>query len=288
MWDYSTAALDHQLSPRCVGVPAGATVVGEAADGIGDTRYRLGLVLDADGGIETAGFTFRGAAHSVASTSLLCTLIRCRNIEFAAKVTEEELSRAMGGLPEDRMRHPVLGLEALRDAFRRWSDSRPGGTSRLVCTCNLVDESRIREAMDGGASTVQEIGERTKAGTGCGTCRPRIAELLVEWRAAEISRGARLRLAATLSAADQVRMELIEEVLDAEVRPGLALDGGGLEVVGLQGKRLEVAFRGACTSCGNSLSTMRFLVIDRLHSLVDPGLEVVESNQTRDPAVSNK
>jgi nitrite reductase (NADH) large subunit len=49
---------------------------------------------------------------------------------------------------------------------------------RLVCTCHKVNESRLCEAIGGGACTVEALGEMTKAGTGCGSCRGDLAQLI--------------------------------------------------------------------------------------------------------------
>ena len=49
---------------------------------------------------------------------------------------------------------------------------------RLVCTCHKVNESRLCDAIGAGACTVEALGEATKAGTGCGSCRGDLAQLL--------------------------------------------------------------------------------------------------------------
>lgn len=48
----------------------------------------------------------------------------------------------------------------------------------LVCVCHDVGENTIREAVTAGAGNVACIGEKTCAGTNCGSCRPLIASLL--------------------------------------------------------------------------------------------------------------
>ena len=54
-------------------------------------------------------------------------------------------------------------------------------------------------------------------------------------------------------------LERIEAVLDAEVRPGLAADGGGIEVVGIDEDRIvQVRLLGACQGCSSSVMTMTF------------------------------
>lgn len=53
---------------------------------------------------------------------------------------------------------------------------------RNVCNCHAVSESVICAAVSNGASSVEEIGVATKAGTGCGSCKSAIAELLADSR----------------------------------------------------------------------------------------------------------
>ena len=50
----------------------------------------------------------------------------------------------------------------------------------IVCVCHDVGEQDVLAAAAGGACTVQQVGECTRAGTNCGSCRPLIARLLDE------------------------------------------------------------------------------------------------------------
>jgi nitrite reductase (NADH) large subunit len=49
---------------------------------------------------------------------------------------------------------------------------------RIVCNCNKVSEARLREAIGAGAVTLEALGQATKAGTGCGSCRTELTQLL--------------------------------------------------------------------------------------------------------------
>lgn len=52
-------------------------------------------------------------------------------------------------------------------------------------------------------------------------------------------------------------LDRIEAVLDAEVRPGLAADGGGVELVGIDPDRIvQVRLLGACQGCSSSVYTL--------------------------------
>jgi len=57
---------------------------------------------------------------------------------------------------------------------------RGGGASvdRLVCNCHKVTEGVLAEAIGAGANSVADLGLVTKAGTGCGSCRTELAQLI--------------------------------------------------------------------------------------------------------------
>ena len=70
-------------------------------------------------------------------------------------------------------------------------------------------------------------------------------------------------------------LDQINQVLDEKVRSGLAMDGGGLEIIGLDGKRLTISYQGACGSCPSSIYGTLMAIESMLKSEVDPELEVV-------------
>ena len=49
---------------------------------------------------------------------------------------------------------------------------------RMVCNCHKVSASRLQEAIAAGASSLESLCGATKAGTGCGSCRSELVELL--------------------------------------------------------------------------------------------------------------
>ncbi|MGL5313802.1 MAG: (2Fe-2S)-binding protein [Peptostreptococcaceae bacterium] len=48
----------------------------------------------------------------------------------------------------------------------------------VVCNCLGVTVEDIKEAIDDGATTLEEVQKATKAGTGCGSCRNNLKELI--------------------------------------------------------------------------------------------------------------
>ena len=67
----------------------------------------------------------------------------------------------------------------------------------------------------------------------------------------------------------------IDRLLDDEIRPGLAGDGGGLEVVGLEDNVLQIHYEGACGSCPSATSGTLQYIESMLRSHLDDSLTVV-------------
>jgi Fe-S cluster biogenesis protein NfuA len=79
----------------------------------------------------------------------------------------------------------------------------------------------------------------------------------------------------TLGSDADATLARINELLDARIRPGLAGDGGGLEVISFDGQTLEISYHGACGSCPSSQSgTLRYIE-GLLQSEISPSLRVV-------------
>jgi Fe-S cluster biogenesis protein NfuA len=70
-------------------------------------------------------------------------------------------------------------------------------------------------------------------------------------------------------------LDRINEVFDEKIRPGLAGDGGGLEIIGLDGKRLLIRYQGACGSCPSAIGGTLMAIEYMLKEDVDPELELV-------------
>ncbi len=71
------------------------------------------------------------------------------------------------------------------------------------------------------------------------------------------------------------KLRRIHELLDARIRPGLAGDGGGLEVISFDGDTLQISYHGACGSCPSASSgTLRYIE-GMLQEEVDPNLRVI-------------
>jgi Fe-S cluster biogenesis protein NfuA len=81
----------------------------------------------------------------------------------------------------------------------------------------------------------------------------------------------------SLSTDDKELLDRINAILDDRVRPALAGDGGGLEVIGLDGKTLLIRYQGACGSCPSSVAGTLMAIQNLLQTEVDETLAVVSA-----------
>ena len=70
-------------------------------------------------------------------------------------------------------------------------------------------------------------------------------------------------------------LEQINKILDSRVRPGLAGDGGGLEVISFDGQTLEISYHGACGSCPSSTTGTLHFNESLLQAEVSPSIRVI-------------
>ncbi|MCL1893751.1 MAG: NifU family protein [Holophagaceae bacterium] len=71
------------------------------------------------------------------------------------------------------------------------------------------------------------------------------------------------------------KFQKILDVVDHQIRPGLAGDGGGIEIISFDGQVLTIAYQGACGSCpAAGTGTLQFIEGLLKHE-VDPSIVVV-------------
>lgn len=74
---------------------------------------------------------------------------------------------------------------------------------------------------------------------------------------------------------DNELLKQINEILDNRVRPALAGDGGGLEVLGINGFKVVIKYQGACGSCPSSINGTLRAIEGLLKRDINPAIEVV-------------
>ena len=113
---YSATFKDHLANPRNAGELPDATATAEETNPVCGDRLRLGLRIS-DGRIEAARFLAYGCAPTLACGSVLTEMIEGMTTEDAAKLTRQELARALDGLPSRKQHAAALAIETLRSAL---------------------------------------------------------------------------------------------------------------------------------------------------------------------------
>ncbi len=77
------------------------------------------------------------------------------------------------------------------------------------------------------------------------------------------------------------KIAVIEQVLDQDLRPYIALDGGGVSVLNLiNDKELVIAYQGSCTSCYSSIGTTLSYIQQVLRAKVSSDIVVIPDINT--------
>lgn len=120
---YSDIVMDHFRNPRNMGEIEDADGVGEAGNPVCGDMMRLYLKIE-DGIIVDAKFKTFGCGAAIASSSMTTELIKGKSIEEALKLSNEEVSAALGGLPPSKKHCSLLAEEALKAAIEDYKKRR--------------------------------------------------------------------------------------------------------------------------------------------------------------------
>lgn len=113
---YSETFKDHLAHPRHAGELPDANAVAERTNPVCGDRLRLNLRLR-DGRIEAARFLAYGCAPTLACGSALVEMLEGMTKEEAARLTRQEIVRALDGLPARKQHAAALAIETLHAAL---------------------------------------------------------------------------------------------------------------------------------------------------------------------------
>jgi NifU-like protein len=284
MWDYTDKVMEHFRNPRNVGVLANPDGVGEVGSLACGDALRLMFKLDAEGRIADCKFQTFGCASAIASSSALTEMVKGMTLDEAGRVTNQDIARFLGGLPEQKMHCSVMGREALEAAIENYRSGRKEKkilSGKVICNCFGVTEEEIRRVTrENGLVSVDQVTHYTKAGGGCGKCKGDIARIVEEVRLERLEaerKAGSLKAPRKLTTIEKIR--LIEQTIEREIRPLLKNDGGDIELIDVEGNRVKVALRGMCAGCQGALFTLKEMVEVKLREFVSSDLTVEESKE---------
>ncbi|MBN2037399.1 MAG: Fe-S cluster assembly protein NifU [Chitinispirillaceae bacterium] len=277
MWNYTEKVRDHYLHPRNVGEIDNPDGFGEVGNITCGDALRLTFILDEKKRVKDIRFKTFGCGSAIASASVLTEMCKGKTIEEIKAISNKDIARELDGLPKEKMHCSVMGQEALEAAIRFYESggkmSMPAAKEgRIVCTCFGVTEEEIENAVrENKLTTLKEVTNFTKAGGGCGGCHEEIKKIISRANGTALHEPpeSRPRLT-TVQKIDKVR-----EVLEKEVKPILAQDGGGCELIDIEGNTVYVRLAGHCAGCGFSNTTLVSVIEKKIKGNVSDELTVM-------------
>lgn len=301
MWDYTDKVMEHFHNPRNQGAitekdKGEEIVTGEVGSIACGDALKLHLKIDeATQTIKDARFQTFGCASAIASSSALTELLKGRKVEEALKLTNKEIAESLGGLPEEKMHCSVMGQEALEAAIYKYKgiplETHEDDEGNLICRCFGVSDTKIKRIIrENNLTTAEQVTNYVKAGGGCSSCLPDLDDLLYEF-ATEKKKSVEMATKAWNSndsysvpstpttqtpkpLTNLQKITLIQQVIDQEIRPILAEDGGDMELFDVEGDLVKVILQGACSGCASSTETLKLAIEATLKERVLPSLVV--------------
>ncbi|MBZ8181691.1 Fe-S cluster assembly protein NifU [Oscillatoria salina] len=295
MWEYTDRVMEFFYNPKNQGTileknEGEKVVTGEVGSIACGDALRLHLKIDeTTEKIVEAKFQTFGCASAIASSSALTELLIGKTIEEALKLTNREIAEFLGGLPEEKMHCSVMGQEALEAAIYNYKgiplETHEEDEGALVCRCFGISDVKIKRVIrENNLTTAEQVTNYVKAGGGCSSCLSDIDDLLAEVTL-EKEKGLEVatEIATTkLSTAEPgkpltnlQKITLIQQVLEEQIRPVLAEDGGDVELFDVDGEVVKVILKGACSGCASSTETLKVAIEATLKDRVLPSLTVV-------------
>jgi NifU-like protein involved in Fe-S cluster formation len=115
---YNKKVMDHFIHPRNAGEMLDADMTGKAANDVDGDIIVISLKVK-DGIIIDAKHQVFGCAAAIAGASAFTEMIKGKTVEDAVKITKEDVSTYLDGVPESKIKCSILGPEAMQDALRK-------------------------------------------------------------------------------------------------------------------------------------------------------------------------
>src|SRR5690554_6428815 len=117
MWtNYNETVLDHFANPRNAGKMQHPDAVGETGNPADGDRILVYLRIQDTKLQEVRSQTY-GCAAAIAATSMLTVLATGKTIEEARTITNDQVARALGGLPIQKLTCSNIAADALQNAL---------------------------------------------------------------------------------------------------------------------------------------------------------------------------
>ena len=115
--------MKHFKNPKFVKKIKNPDAVGEVGNIICGDIMHLELKIE-KGKIKDIGFQTFGCPAAVASSDVVCELVKGKTLEEAKKLKKDDVIKKLGGMPLIKIHCSVLGIQALRKAIENYENEK--------------------------------------------------------------------------------------------------------------------------------------------------------------------
>lgn len=123
---YSDRVIEHFINPRNAGYIPNPDGVGTMGDPSCGDYLRIYINVK-DNCISDIKFEIMGCPAAIATSSVLTELAKGKNLDEALKITDLDVLRALGGLPDPKVHCSNLGAGALHQAIQDYKKRLQNG-----------------------------------------------------------------------------------------------------------------------------------------------------------------
>ena len=271
------------------------------AEACGDA-VRLFWLVDKNGIIQDARFKSFGCGTAIASSDMMTELTIGKSVDEATKITNLDVEKALRddpntpAFPPQKMHCSVMAYDVIIEAAAKYKgvDADTLRDEEIVCECARTTRKEIVDIIKKyNCKTIEELQQYTKAGTYCKSCvepggheeKPvYLVDILAEINGSnpetktdknsenEITDFGKLPLFK--------QIKEIEKIIDKNIKPALAMDGGSLEILDIQKDddniKIYMRYLGACSGCVSSASTLYAIEQELINKLNYENIKVLE------------
>ncbi|MCX7881949.1 MAG: iron-sulfur cluster assembly scaffold protein [Brevinematales bacterium] len=267
------------------------------AESCGDAVRLYWIVDPVTHTILDARFKSFGCGTAIASSDMMAELCIGKTVDEAVTITNLDVEKALRddpdtpAVPSQKMHCSVMAYDVIKQAVAIYKgvDRDSLEKEEIVCECARVSLRTLQEVIRlNNLTTVEQITQYTKAGAFCKSCIQPGGHEKRKYYLVDILRQVREDMAKEKRMTEETRFsdmtivqkhKILEKILEDEIRPMLAADGGNLEIVDIQngenGKTLVyIRYLGACHGCASAMTGTLYAIQGYLNRKVDENIVV--------------
>jgi NifU-like protein len=314
VWEqYSKKVQERMNSPKAMGEftqedadakDARLIVADFGAESCGDAVRLFWLVNENDDTILDSKFKSFGCGTAIASSDAMAELCIGKKVDEAVKITNTEVEAFLRdedgtpAVPPQKMHCSVMAYDVILEAAAQYKgcDRADIENADIICECARKTRKDIEEAIrEFDLTTVEGIGEKTKAGTYCKSCKEPgghekrdvyLVDILHDTRAVLDQEKLKEAAQTVKSEAPQFdkmtivqRIKAVDTVIDEFIRPMLVMDGGDMEIIDIIDNTpyydIYISYLGSCGSCESSSTGTLYAIESTLKNKVDENIRVL-------------